>query len=132
MPSEPSGRPKTLVRRHILEVKEDTREWVDDLVDSVVNKVVITKGVVQPVSAFLGNPSVGNWLVGVIALGVAAVAVKEGTVPAENAAKGFVCSLGLTAGLSQEDCNALWGDALRYARELPVLGGLFGFLRGGP
>ncbi len=26
--AEPRGRPKTLVRRHVLEIKKDTREWI--------------------------------------------------------------------------------------------------------
>ncbi len=28
--AEPKGRPKTLVRRHVLEVKEDTRDWIEE------------------------------------------------------------------------------------------------------
>ncbi len=38
MPSEPLGRPKTLVRRHVLEVKEDTREWIEETISSFTEK----------------------------------------------------------------------------------------------
>ncbi len=38
MGGEPRGRPKTLVRRHVLEIKEDTREWIEDLLVPQVNK----------------------------------------------------------------------------------------------
>ncbi len=30
MGGEPLGRPKTLVRRHVLDIKEDTREWLEE------------------------------------------------------------------------------------------------------
>ncbi len=33
-----AGRPKVLVRRHVLEVKEDTREWIEGLGDSLLNQ----------------------------------------------------------------------------------------------
>ncbi len=30
---EPKGRPKTLVRRHVLEIKKDTQEWLTELLE---------------------------------------------------------------------------------------------------
>ncbi len=36
MPSdqEKAGRPRVLLRRHVLEIKKETRKWIDDLFDS--------------------------------------------------------------------------------------------------
>ncbi len=36
--AEPKGRPKTLVRRHVLEVKEDTREWIVEQLESFTDR----------------------------------------------------------------------------------------------
>lgn len=35
---EAKGRPKTLIRRHILEIKEDTREWIVDQLDTYTDR----------------------------------------------------------------------------------------------
>lgn len=35
---EKLGRPKTLVRRHVLEVKEDTREWIEETISQFTEK----------------------------------------------------------------------------------------------
>ncbi len=34
--AEPKGRPKTLVRRHVLEIKEDTQEWIEEQITRVL------------------------------------------------------------------------------------------------
>ncbi len=36
--AEPQGRPKTLVRRHVLEIKEDTREWLEEQMELFLTK----------------------------------------------------------------------------------------------
>ncbi len=36
--AEPRGRPKTLVRRHVLEIKKDTREWIVDQLDAFTDR----------------------------------------------------------------------------------------------
>ncbi len=53
--AEPKGRPKTLVRRHVLEIKEDTRDWLDEKIDRALD-IAQQKVLIEPVSATLGNP----------------------------------------------------------------------------
>ncbi len=36
--AEPRGRPKTLVRRHVLEIKKDTREWIEGALETFTDK----------------------------------------------------------------------------------------------
>lgn len=46
--AEKPGRPRVLIRRHVLEIKEDTQEWLEEQIGRVL--------LVQPVTATLGNP----------------------------------------------------------------------------
>lgn len=41
--AEARGRPKTLVRRHVLEIKKDTREWLSEELDELKNAFVLGK-----------------------------------------------------------------------------------------
>lgn len=41
--AELQGRPKTLVRRHVLEIKKDTREWLSEELDELKNAFVLGK-----------------------------------------------------------------------------------------
>ncbi len=45
MPSEQGkpGRPKVLVRRHVIEVKKETREWIEKQIDGIRNAFVLGK-----------------------------------------------------------------------------------------
>ncbi len=36
--AEARGRPKTLVRRHVLEIKKDTREWIEETIGTFTDK----------------------------------------------------------------------------------------------
>lgn len=45
--AEQRGRPKILLRRHVLEVKEDTREWVEELLVPQVNKSLASRALAQ-------------------------------------------------------------------------------------
>lgn len=63
MGGEKPGRPKTLVRRHILEIKGDTREWLDEKIDQVL-EVARLKILAEPVAATLGNPVAFPLLIG--------------------------------------------------------------------
>lgn len=43
MAKEKPGRPKTLVRRHILEIKEDTRNWLEEQIGELREAFVVGK-----------------------------------------------------------------------------------------
>ncbi len=42
-PKAKAGRPRVLIRRHVLEVKEDTREWIEGMVDEIRNAFILGK-----------------------------------------------------------------------------------------
>ncbi len=66
---EKPGRPKVLVRRHVLEIKEDTREWLDEKIEEVLG-VTRLKTALEPLSATLGNPAAFPIITGVIGVGI--------------------------------------------------------------
>ncbi len=41
--AEARGRPKTLVRRHVLEIKEDTRDWLEEQLDGLKSAFIVGK-----------------------------------------------------------------------------------------
>lgn len=69
MAKEPRGRPKTLVRRHVLEIKEDTRDWLDEKIEDILG-VSRLKTALGPVSATLGNPVALPFIAGSIGVAV--------------------------------------------------------------
>jgi len=69
------GRPKILVRRHFLEIEKETRAWLDEKIDAVLELARI-KIAVDPVSATLGNPVAFPILAGGFALVAAVVYLK--------------------------------------------------------
>ncbi len=75
--AEKAGRPRVLVRRHVLEIKEDTQEFIEDLMDKwLAGKAIGATG--EALQGFLGNPSIGIWLVGALVAGLGFAVGKEG------------------------------------------------------
>ncbi len=70
--AEPKGRPKTLVRRHVLEIKEDTREWLEEQITRVLTISYAgkaTRSAGEVIKGVLSHP-VGYLSVAVFAAGV--------------------------------------------------------------
>ncbi len=65
-----AGRPKVLLRRHVIEVKEDTREWIEGLIDAQRNASILNSGVKaagRAARGLLSHPAglillVGAWI----------------------------------------------------------------------
>ncbi len=75
--AEKAGRPRVLVRRHVLEIKEDTQEFIEDLMDKwLAGKAIGATG--EAVKGFLGNPSIGIWLIGALVAAMGLAVGKEG------------------------------------------------------
>lgn len=74
--AEPKGRPKTLVRRHVLEIKKDTRDWLEEQIEEVKLAFIAGKGagaIGDALGGFLGNPAAVPLLMGALmtAMGLA-------------------------------------------------------------
>ncbi len=80
-----AGRPKVLLRRHVIEVKEDTREWIEELAHALLNKNVAASMGKQTISA-LGRAA--SHPVGFIAISasITALLIKMGLAKNEIAA----------------------------------------------
>lgn len=102
---------------HTIALSPETEEFLDKALDRYA--------VVSPVRALLGNPEFAKYILGFLGVAAAYWAVRQATTPAEDAAKGFVCTLGAAAGLSQEDCDRVWADAKRTVKDIPIVGGIF-------
>ena len=69
---EKPGRPKTLVRRHILEVKADTREWLSEEFDELKSAFLAGKGIGalgEASEGLLSNPLLLVGVVGAVVAG---------------------------------------------------------------
>lgn len=77
--AEKQGRPKTLVRRVIFEIKEDTQEWLSEELNGLKQAFIVGKasrGIGEVLKGILSHP-VG---VGVFAAVLAAIGLKLGLV----------------------------------------------------
>ena len=73
----PAGRPKVLVRRHVLEVKKETREWLSEELDELKQTFIIGKvsrSTGEIVKGIVGHPAG-------LAAGLAAIAIGAHTIP---------------------------------------------------
>ncbi len=66
---EKAGRPRVLIRRHIIEIKEDTREWIEGQIDGLKNAFILGKA----------TRSVGEALKGAVSHPVGFLAVTGAT-----------------------------------------------------
>ncbi len=66
------GRPKVLVRRHVLEIKEETQEWLEEMMNKYLAGVAI-RAVGEAAEGFLSNPAGALILGGGIVAGLAAI-----------------------------------------------------------
>ncbi len=65
-----AGRPKVLVRRHVIEVKKETREWIEDLIGTVTTRTIAGKAIEaggRAARGFLSHPAgliviAGAWI----------------------------------------------------------------------
>ncbi len=66
--AEKAGRPRVLVRRHVLEIKEETREWIEEKILPLVLQVPIVKAVGQSLRGALSHSTGYLSIVGAIIL----------------------------------------------------------------
>ncbi len=66
--AEKAGRPRVLVRRHVLEIKEETRDWIEEKILPLVVQVPIVKAVGQTLGGALSHPTGYLSVVGAIVL----------------------------------------------------------------
>ncbi len=66
------GRPRVLVRRHVLEIKEDTQEWLEGMMNKYLAGVAI-RATGEAAEGFLSNPAGALILGGGIVAGLAAI-----------------------------------------------------------
>ncbi len=75
--AEKPGRPRVLVRRHVLEIKEDTQEWIERLADRyLVGKSISALG--ESLQGLLSNPAAFPVLAGAILTALGIAVGKEG------------------------------------------------------
>ncbi len=43
-PKEATGRPRVLLRRHVIEVKKETREWIEEMIGVITTRQIAGKG----------------------------------------------------------------------------------------
>ncbi len=66
--AEKAGRPRVLVRRHVLEIKEDTRDWIEEKILPLVLQVPVVKAVGESLRGALSHPTGYLSVVGAIIL----------------------------------------------------------------
>ncbi len=57
--AEPKGRPKILVRRHVLEIKRDTRDWLEEQITRVLTTQIAGKaarGIGEVIKGAVSHP----------------------------------------------------------------------------
>ncbi len=85
--AEKAGRPRVLVRRHVLEIKEETRDWIEENILPLVVQVPIVKAVGQSLGGALSHPTGYLSVVGAIILAAHTIpGLRELVVGLETAA----------------------------------------------
>ncbi len=107
-----AGRPKVLLRRHVIEVKKETREWIEELAHSLLDKNVAAGVGKQTISA-LGRAA--SHPLGFIAISasITALLIKMGLAKEEIAAvqewaTGVAASAGETGETARRLLNRAW------------------------
>ncbi len=107
MPEGKPGRPKVLIRRHVIEVKKETREWIESLLDVQVNKVLgvsTGRSVIKALGRAASHP------VGFIAISasITALLIKLGLAKEEIAAvQEWATGVAASAGETGEKARRL-------------------------
>ncbi len=55
-----AGRPKVLLRRHVIEVKKETREWIEEMIGTVTTRTIAGKAIEaggRAARGFLSHPA---------------------------------------------------------------------------
>ncbi len=122
-----AGRPKVLLRRHVIEVKKETRVWVEGLLDTVTTRMITGKGletVGRAARGVLSHPAgilllLGAWLSLMIALRPSTAGVEkdeQGLIVKINKpifmayARNLMGPIMAAAGVSQEDTDRTLGQ----------------------
>ncbi len=93
------GRPRVLVRRHVLEIKEETQEWIEELADKyLVGKSIGALG--ESLQGLLGNPVAFPVLAGAVLTALGVAVGKEGV---ESIVKWFEAIQGIYAATSDDE-----------------------------
>ncbi len=99
MAEEKLGRPKTLVRRHVLEIKEDMRDWIEELADKyLVGKSIAAVG--DSLQGLLSNPIAFPVLAGAV---LTALGIAVGKPGVESIVKWFEALQGIYAATSDDE-----------------------------
>ncbi len=107
-----AGRPKVLLRRHVIEVKKETRDWIEELAHDLLNKNVAA-GVGKQVISALGRAA--SHPVGFIAISASITALlikmglaKEEIVAVQEWGSGVAAALGETGETARRLLDRAW------------------------
>ncbi len=107
MAEEKPGRPRVLVRRHVLEIKAETQVWLEEMVGKLlVGKSITAAG--ESLGGLLGNPTAFPILAGAVATALGVSLGKEGI---ESVVRWFTAIQGVFDA-PDEDARRSAGDDL--------------------
>ncbi len=127
-----AGRPKVLLRRHVIEIKEDTREWLEERLGDFLKAHYAgkaTRSLGEAAKGLLGNPVFMKYLLIALGIGASIGVVKKLGAAAGDASFNIYRGIAVAWGGEEggEAMDEAWSQTKSSLGQIPVFSQLLAF-----